>query len=88
LTLARTHAVALLGLQGAIVEIEADVASGLPKFIMIGLPDAALKQAEHRVHAAAINSGCELPTRKYTVNLSPAALPKFGSGFDLSNATF
>jgi magnesium chelatase family protein len=86
LTLARTHAVALLGLQGAIVEIEADVASGLPRFIMIGLPDAALKQAEHRVHAAAINSGCELPTKKYTVNLSPAALPKFGSGFDLGIA--
>jgi magnesium chelatase family protein len=84
--LARTHAVALLGLHGAIVEIEADVASGLPKFIMIGLPDAALKQAEHRVHAAAINSGCELPTKKFTVNLSPAALPKFGSGFDLGIA--
>ena len=86
MSLARTHAVALLGLQGAIVEIEADVASGLPRFIMIGLPDAALKQAEHRVHAAAINSGCELPTKKYTVNLSPAALPKFGSGFDLGVA--
>jgi magnesium chelatase family protein len=86
LSLGRTHAVALLGLHGAIVEIEADVASGLPKFIMIGLPDAALKQAEHRVHAAAINSGCELPTKRYTVNLSPAALPKFGSGFDLGIA--
>jgi magnesium chelatase family protein len=86
LSLGRTHAVALLGLRGAIVEIEADVASGLPKFIMIGLPDAALKQAEHRVHAAAINSGCELPTKRYTVNLSPAALPKFGSGFDLGIA--
>src|ERR1700710_580001 len=84
--LGRTHAVALLGLRGAIVEIEADISSGLPKFIMIGLPDAALKQAEHRVHAAAINSGCELPTKKYTVNLSPAALPKFGSGFDLGIA--
>jgi magnesium chelatase family protein len=78
--------VALLGLRGAIVEIEADISSGLPKFILIGLPDAALKQAEHRVRAAAINSGCELPTKKYTVNLSPAALPKFGSGFDLGVA--
>jgi magnesium chelatase family protein len=84
--LGRTRSVALLGLRGAIVEIEADISSGLPKFIMIGLPDAALKQAEHRVHAAAINSGCELPTRKFTVNLSPAALPKFGSGFDLGVA--
>ncbi|HEY5231543.1 MAG TPA: YifB family Mg chelatase-like AAA ATPase [Galbitalea sp.] len=86
MALGRTHAVALLGLHGAIVEIEADIANGLPKFIMIGLPDAALKQAEHRVHAAAINSGCELPTKRYTVNLSPAALPKFGSGFDLGIA--
>jgi magnesium chelatase family protein len=84
--LGRTRSVALLGLRGAIVEVEADISSGLPKFILIGLPDAALKQAEHRVHAAAINSGCELPTKKYTVNLSPAALPKFGSGFDLSIA--
>ncbi|MDQ1571366.1 MAG: magnesium chelatase family protein, partial [Actinomycetota bacterium] len=84
--LGRTHAVALLGLQGAIVEIEADISSGLPKFILIGLPDAALKQAEHRVHAAATNAGCPLPTQKYTVNLSPAALPKHGSGFDLAIA--
>jgi magnesium chelatase family protein len=84
--LGRTRAVALLGLQGAIVEVEADIASGLPKFIMIGLPDAAIKQAEHRVHAAATNSGCPLPTQKYTVNLSPAALPKFGAGFDLGIA--
>jgi magnesium chelatase family protein len=85
-SLGRTRAVALLGLQGAIVEIEADISSGLPKFILIGLPDAALKQAEHRVHAAAINAGCPLPTQKYTVNLSPAALPKYGSGFDLAIA--
>jgi magnesium chelatase family protein len=84
--LGRTHAVALLGLNGAIVEIEADIGTGLPKFIVIGLPDAAIKQAEHRVHAAATNSGCPLPTKKYTVNLSPAALPKFGSGFDLAIA--
>jgi magnesium chelatase family protein len=84
--LGRTHAVALLGLQGAIVEIEADISTGLPKFIVIGLPDAAIKQAEHRVHAAATNSGCSLPTKKYTVNLSPASLPKFGSGFDLGIA--
>jgi len=86
MTLGRTRSVALLGLHGAVVEIEADIASGLPRFIMIGLPDTAIRQAEHRVHAAAINSGCALPTQKYTVNLSPAALPKFGSGFDLSIA--
>ena len=86
MSLGRTRAVALLGLQGAIVEIEANISSGLPAFILIGLPDAALRQAEHRVHAAAINAGCPLPTQKFTVNLSPAALPKFGSGFDLGIA--
>src|ERR1700744_1667753 len=73
MSLGRTRAGALLALQGAIVEIEADISSGLPKFILIGLPDAALKQAEHRVHAAAINAGCPLPTQKYT---SPCPPPR------------
>jgi len=82
----RTHAVALLGLQGAVVEIEADYSSQLPKFVLIGLPDAALGEARDRVIAAAANSGCELPSRRLTVNLSPAALPKQGSGFDLGIA--
>ena len=86
MSLGRTHGVALLGLQGAIVEIEADISSGLPKFILIGLPDTALRQAEHRVHAAAVNAGCPLPNQRLTVNLSPAALPKYGSGFDLGIA--
>jgi magnesium chelatase family protein len=86
MSLGRTHGVALLGLQGAIVEIEADISSGLPKFILIGLPDTALKQAEHRVHAAAVNAECPLPTQRLTVNLSPAALSKYGSGFDLGIA--
>ncbi|MCB1282196.1 MAG: ATP-binding protein, partial [Salinibacterium sp.] len=71
----RTQAIALLGLQGAVVEIEADYSSQLPKFILIGLPDAALGEARDRVLAAAANSGCELPSRRLTVNLSPAALP-------------
>jgi magnesium chelatase family protein len=84
--LGRTHAVALLGLHGAMVEIEADVGSGLPAFILIGLPDAALGEANHRVRAAATNCGCPLPGHKITINLSPAALPKHGSGFDLGIA--
>jgi magnesium chelatase family protein len=86
MTVGRTHAVALLGLQGAIVEIEADYSSQLPSFVLIGLPDAALGEARNRVLAAAENSGCELPSRRLTVNLSPAALPKQGSGFDLGIA--
>ena len=84
--LGRTHAVSLLGMRGAIVEIEADISSNLPYFVLIGLPDAALNEAKDRVRAAATNSGCGLPNRRITVNLSPAALPKHGSGFDLAIA--
>jgi len=82
----RTWSVSLLGLRGAVVEIEADLSSGLPGFVLIGLPDAALGEAKDRVRSAATNSGCGLPARKITVNLSPAALPKQGSGFDLAIA--
>ena len=83
---ARTRSVALLGLTGSIVEVEADLSSQLPAFIIIGLPDTALGEARDRVRSAAINAGCPLPSRRLTVNLSPAALPKHGSGFDLAIA--
>ena len=83
---ARTLSVALRGVDGSLVEIEADLANGLPAFTIIGLPDAALGEAKDRVRSAASNSGCDLPTRKVTVNLSPASLPKHGSGFDLGIA--
>jgi len=86
MALGRTWSVSLLGLRGAVVEIEADLSSNLPAFVLIGLPDAALGEAKDRVRAAATNSGCGLPNRKITVNLSPAALPKHGSGFDLGIA--
>jgi magnesium chelatase family protein len=83
MTVARAHAISLMGLEGAVVEIEADISSNLPAFVLIGLPDAALGEARDRVRAAAVNSGLPLTSRKLTVNLSPAALPKHGSGFDL-----
>ena len=86
MTIGRTWSVSLLGLRGAVVEIEADISAGLPGFVLIGLPDAALGEAKDRVRSAATNSGCGLPARKITVNLSPAALPKQGSGFDLDIA--
>lgn len=84
--LGRAHAIALLGLEGAVVEVEADISSNLPGFVLIGLPDAALGEARDRVRSAAGNSGLPLTTRKLTVNLSPAALPKHGSAFDLAIA--
>ncbi len=84
--LGRSRAVALVGLEGHLVEVEADVASGLPAFSLVGLPDTALVEARDRVRAAAANSGCPLPARRITVNLSPAALPKAGTSFDLAVA--
>ncbi len=86
MAIGRTWSVTLLGLRGAVIEIEADISSNLPAFVLIGLPDAALGEAKDRVRSAATNSGCSLPGRKITVNLSPAALPKHGSGFDLGIA--
>ncbi|MFD4420269.1 magnesium chelatase domain-containing protein [Agromyces sp. NPDC058484] len=86
MAVARTRSVALLGLAGSIVEVEADLSSQLPGFVIIGLPDAALGEARERVRSAAMNAGCPLPNRKLTVNLSPATLPKHGSGFDLAIA--
>ena len=86
MVVARTSAVALLGLTGSLVDVEADLSSNLPGFVIIGLPDAALGEARDRVRAAATNSGCPLSPRKITVNLSPASLPKHGSAFDLAIA--
>lgn len=81
MALARTHAVALIGVQGHLVEVEADLArSGLPGLHLVGLPDAALNEARDRVRAAIVNSGFTWPLRRITVGLSPATLPKRGSG--------
>lgn len=86
MALGRTHAIALSGLTGAVVDVEADISSNLPGVVIIGLPDAALSQARDRVRAASVNSGCGFPSQRVTVNLSPASLPKHGSGFDLAIA--
>lgn len=82
--LARTHSVALVGVTGHVVEVEADIANGLVGTILVGLPDAALREARDRIRAAIVNSGEEWPQRKITVGLSPASLPKRGSWFDLA----
>jgi magnesium chelatase family protein len=84
--LARTYSVALIGVTGHVVEIEADIANGLPAMILVGLPDTALREARDRIRAAIGNSGEEWPQRKITVGLSPASLPKRGSWFDLAIA--
>ena len=84
--LARTWSVALVGVQGHLVEVEADLASGIPCLSLIGLPDTALQEARDRVRAAIVNSGETWPQAKITVGLSPASLPKSGSGYDLALA--
>lgn len=82
----RALAVGLLGLEGTVVEVEAQLAPGLPAFRIVGLPDAALGEARERVRAAFQSAGYRLPDRRITVNLSPASLPKNGTGFDLAIA--
>jgi magnesium chelatase family protein len=84
--LARTYSVALIGITGHVVEVEADIANGLVGMILVGLPDTALREARDRIRAAIVNSGEEWPQRKITVGLSPASLPKRGSWFDLAIA--
>ncbi len=83
---ARTHSVALVGVEGYPVEIESDIANGLPGLLLVGLPDTALREARDRIRAAVLNSREQWPQRRITVGLSPASLPKRGSGFDLGIA--
>ncbi|WP_029149731.1 YifB family Mg chelatase-like AAA ATPase [Microbacterium indicum] len=83
---ARTWAVALTGLAGSLIEVEADITQHKPDFRLIGMPDKSLGEAVRRVMNASENSGLRLPDRRLTVNLSPASLPKQGSAFDLAIA--
>ena len=86
MALGRSWSVALVGVEGTVVEVEADLASGLPAIAITGLPDASLNEARDRVKAAVVNSDVAWPSRRITLGLSPAALPKRGSHFDLALA--
>ncbi|WP_436501360.1 YifB family Mg chelatase-like AAA ATPase [Actinokineospora sp. HUAS TT18] len=86
MVLARAWSVALFGVDGVTVEIEADIGGGKPKTTIVGLPDASLNEAKDRVRAAVRNSGLQWPDQMVTLGLSPAALPKGGSGYDLALA--
>ncbi|MEU8131294.1 YifB family Mg chelatase-like AAA ATPase [Micromonospora sp. NPDC049049] len=83
---AKVLCVGLVGVTGHLVEVEADLAAGLPAVVISGLPDTALHEARDRVRAAVVNSGQRWPNRRITLNLLPATLPKFGSAFDLAIA--
>ena len=84
MSLASSWAVALHGVDGMLVEIEADIGPGLPGLHMVGLPDTALSEARDRVRAAVLNSGERWPSRRMTLALSPATLPKGGSSYDVA----
>lgn len=81
--LAKVRTCAIVGLEGAIVEVEVDISPGLPSFTIVGLPDAAVQEAKERVRAAIRNSGCAFPMKRITVNLAPANLKKAGPAYDL-----
>ncbi len=81
--IAKTYTCSLLGIDALLVEVEADLSSGLPGFSTVGLPDNIVKESKDRVKAAIQNSGYPFPFERITVNLAPAALKKEGAGFDL-----
>ena len=83
LMLAKCKTCAVVGLNGLIVEVEVDILPGLPAFNIVGLPDAAVKEASERVRSAVRNAGCEFPMRRVTVNLAPADHRKAGPAYDL-----
>ncbi|MFH0847156.1 MAG: YifB family Mg chelatase-like AAA ATPase [Chloroflexota bacterium] len=81
--LAKVRSCAVIGLEGAVVEVEVDISPGLPTFIVVGLPDTAVQEARERVRAAIRNSGSIFPLRRIIVNLAPADLKKAGPAYDL-----
>ena len=80
---AHVATVAFLGLEARAVEVQVQIAAGLPKFLVVGLPDKAVGESRERVHAALAAIGLSLPPKRITVNLAPADLPKEGSHYDL-----
>lgn len=83
--LARVWSVALHGVDGVPVEIEAAVGGGMPGVHLVGLPDAALQESKDRVRSAVVQAGRTWPNERIILALSPATLRKTGSGFDLSS---
>ncbi|MDH5707007.1 MAG: magnesium chelatase, partial [Candidatus Aminicenantes bacterium] len=73
----------LLGIDAYLVEVEVDISFGIPGFVTVGLPDAAVRESKERVRAALKNCGYDFPSRKILINLAPADRRKEGSAFDL-----
>ncbi len=83
MSLSKVFSVGLIGLEGYVIETEADVSFGLPSFDIVGLPDAAVKESKERVRSAISNIGFEFPLKRVTINLAPGDMKKEGPGFDL-----
>ncbi len=81
--LSQINSCGLIGLNGYMVKVETDIGNGLPKFDIVGLPDASVKEARDRVHSAIKNAGFAFPPRKIVVNLAPASMKKTGATYDL-----
>ena len=81
--LAKVTSCALVGLEGVLVDVEVDTSRGLPSLVIVGLPDAAVKESSERVRAAIKNSALVFPGKRITVNLAPADIRKAGPAYDL-----
>ena len=79
----KVRTVAFQGIDAVLVDVQVQVAAGLPAFLIVGMPDKAVKEAGERVRAALHASGLSLPPKRITINLAPADLPKEGSHYDL-----
>lgn len=83
MSLAVLRSRALAGMNAPVVNVEVHLANGLPKLLIVGLPDAEVRESKERVMAALLSSGFDVPSRRITVNLAPADLPKESGRFDL-----
>lgn len=81
--LAKVACGAVIGIDGVLMDVEVDIARGLPAFTTVGLPEASVRESRERVRAAIVNSGYDFPPDRITVNLAPAHIRKEGTGFDL-----
>ena len=81
--LSKVRSAAVIGIDAYPVDVEIDLANGLPSFSTVGLPHGAVKEGRERVSAALTNSGFQFPLKRITANLAPADVPKAGSAFDL-----
>src|SRR3989338_6874905 len=81
--LQKIYTAAVVGMNAEIIEVETDISSGLPATIIVGLPDAAIRESRERVKSALKHSSTEYPKSRVAVNLAPADLPKIGTHYDL-----